>query len=214
MGNDRVDRRRAAAESALDRIDDEPVLTADDVPDLAAVPVGRDPGPTMGDDGFHVTDPDADPAETELDLEFDAAALDDARTDVLEAIVDTFNARDLDGLLDYVAPDAEAPGLVAHDVAELPAAVADLWRQRPSCLITRGVIDDDHVGVLWEHDGRNWWRSALLRVAEVVDGRAGIVALINDVALLERATSNPPGPDEVDEIIQLHAWEEGNPRAD
>jgi hypothetical protein len=200
-----VDRLRAAAETRLDQVDAESERAEEDVPDPASTPSGPDVGVDAGDYGIHVDDPEADL----LDEDLDAGLRDDRGADLLDALGETFNARDLDGLLELVAPDAEAPGLLGYDVANLPDAVEDLWQRRPTCLLTRGLSDGQHVGVLWEHDGSAWWRAAVLHVEAASEGRAGVLEFTDDAALLERVTSEPPDPDDVAEGTRWHEWEDG-----
>jgi hypothetical protein len=52
--------------------------------------------------------------------------------DAIDALAEPFNARDVDGLLAVIAPDAEVPGLASADLSDLPEAVQDLWRRRPT----------------------------------------------------------------------------------
>ncbi len=165
----------------------------------------EDNGVEPDDYGFHVDDPEADILTDDLD----AGLRDDEEADALDAMAEPFNARDLDGLLAVVAADAEVPGLAAGDLTDLPEAIQDLWRRRPTGLLVRGYVDTEHVGVLWEHDGEQWWRTAVLHVDDVEDGIVGVVEFSDDGALLERVVCEPPADDELEEGTRWSEWDEG-----
>jgi hypothetical protein len=188
---ERIDHRLAAAEARLERLDDatiaeEPALEAP--PDLA--PDGIDPDGY----GFHLDDPDDDLLAEDLD----AGLRDDVEADALDVAADAFNARDLDALLEVMAADGESPGLLGYDRDNLATAIEDLWHRRPTSCVTRGRVDVEHVGVLWEHDGSQWWKVAVVHVDDVVDGRIGVLEFSEDGDLLERVDCEPPD-DELDE---------------
>lgn len=198
------DRSRAAAESRLESLDDraldEASAPASDEPDAAA-------GAVVDPDGygFHLDDPDGELPEEIADgpVRFDGAAI------ALDALAETFNARDLDGLLQVLAPDGEAPGLLGYDRDNLPVAVEELWQRRPTCCLTRGRHLDDHVGVLWEHDGQTWWRLAVVHVDDVTEGTIGVVELTDDAALLDEVVADPPSGEDLEEGARWTEWDEG-----
>lgn len=202
---EQVDRLKAAAETRLDQVDDDAERAEADVPDQSSTPAGPDVGVAADDYGIHVDDPEADL----LDEDLDAGLRDDGNADLIDALSETFNARDLDGMLDCVATDAEAPGLLGNDVANLPTAIEDLWQRRPSCLLTRALVDADHVGVLWEYDGTVWWKVAVLHVADAVDGRVGVLEFSDDATLLDRLECEPPERDDIAEGTTWTEWEDG-----
>lgn len=202
---DDLDPRTAALEAQLDRLDDD-ALDGRDV--QRTEPPDRG---TFDEDvdgfGFHV---DADPDRAVDPLEDDAEAHDgpDA-VDAVDELVDAFNARDLDALLDVVAADGEAPGLLGYDRANLPQAVADLWDRRPTVQVTRGELEGRVAGVLWEHDGSAWWRLAVVSVDDVRDGRVGVLEFADDPDLVELvATQVPDG--ELVEGARWQEWEDGS----
>lgn len=199
-----LDRRQAAAESRLERFDDASVVEFEDdevsvitfevAPDVVA----------PGEYGFHLDDPD-----DEGDEEHDRPTSDDSvLADALDVVAEAFNARDMDGLLDVLASDGEAPGLLSYERGDLPAAIQDLWQRRPTCCLTRGHVDDEHVGVLWEHDGSNWWQLAVVHVDDVVDGTVGVLEFGDDPALLEQVVAEAPDG-ELEEGSLWSEWEEG-----
>lgn len=209
----RIDPYTAAAESELERLDDLVVDPDDDQRDPTD---GEDPRGTFdpSQDGFHLDDPstlDADdpsvPAIVE-DPDLDTGLRDDAGADLLDALAEAYNARDLDALLEVVAADGEAPGLLGYDRANLPAAVEDLWERRPSTCLTRGSVDGGHVGVLWEYDGASWWALAVVHVADLREGTVGVVEFSDDGNLLDRVSVTVPD-DDLDQGARWSEWEEG-----
>ncbi|MFA9432283.1 hypothetical protein [Egicoccus sp. AB-alg2] len=191
-----LDRLAAGAEAQLDRIDGT---------DDGAEPAADERGGVAGDEyGFHVEEPDAELYEDELEV----GVRDDDVVDALEGIAEAFNARDLDALLEVVARDGEAPGLLGGDRENLAGAIEDLWTRRPSSCLTRGQVAADDVGVLWEHDGSRWWRVAVVHVADVRNDRVGVLEFSDDTALLEQVTCEPPD-DDLEEGARWAEWDEG-----
>jgi hypothetical protein len=153
--------------------------------------------------GFHVDDPDSDLGEQRPDV---VAEID---TDVVDALAEAFNARDLDAMLEVVAADGEAPGLLGGDRDGLADAIESLWHRRPTCCITRGRVDDAVVGVLWEHDGTAWWALAVVHVDDIDDeGRVGVVEFSDDASLLDEVEADGPDQD-LEEGSRWIEWEEG-----
>ena len=193
------DGRRAVAESQLERIDD---LLAEDASDGGPPAVGTEPAHDA-QYGFHLDDPDGEGVDRP-----DPPTPGDVRADALDVVAEAFNARDMDGLLEVVAMDGEAPGLLSYDRGDLPAAIQDLWQRRPTCCLGRGQVDDEPVGVLWEHDGDRWWEVAVVHVDDVDDGVVGVLAFGDDPSLLERVEAEPPDG-ELEEGSRWVEWEEG-----
>jgi hypothetical protein len=202
---DRLDRTIAAAEARLDRLDDDAA---------EASPNGHVPDVDLSD-GMHIEDEDelevapaaAGLTTDEILIELDGGP-DAELTDCVEAFAEAFNARDLETLVELVAPDAEAPGL-GNDLDNLPEAVEDLWERRPSSLLTRGELAEQCVAVMWElGDGGGWWRVATLHFDDCVDGQLGVVEFSDDPGILEEVETVAPDGD-VDEGIRWEEWTEG-----
>lgn len=189
----------AHAEAGLDRIDEDEFVAEHDVPEE---PV------EMIDDaaGWHVED-EAAPLGGELDEDEDGhvSVLHD---DLLDALNEAFNARDLEGVMDVLSDDVELPG-VASDREEAPARIEDLWERRPTCLLTRAVNGDEGLSVLWEiGDEGRWWPLATVHVDDVQDGRAGVLEFSEDVSLIDELDPEMPD-DDLDEGTRWQEWEEG-----
>ena len=158
--------------------------------------------------GFHVDGPDDLPTGT-VALDDDTDGLpthvdEGTVVAVLDELVVAFNHRDLEDLLEVIAADGEAPGLLGYDRDNLPDAVTDLWVRRPTVQLTRGTVDDSAVGVLWEHDGSAWWRLAAVCIDDVHDGVVGVVEFADDPELLERVEASEPD----DDLLEGERWQE------
>ncbi|GEM_PF-1875198 len=204
------DRTRAAAESRLEALDDAALLEdephEEDGEDTTETTTAPEPTVRPDDFGFHEDDPETDL----LDDDLDAGLRNDEEADALDAVGEVFNARDLDQLLAIMAPDGEVPGLLGYERANLGEAIEDLWQRRPTCCLTRGHHLDEHVGVLWEHDGEAWWRVAAVHVDDVRDATIGVLEFTDDPALLEELVADPPEADELEEGSRWSEWEEGD----
>lgn len=198
------DARAAGWEAQLDRLDDDRLQR--DGGDGGSTVLDRGTFDPDGDGfGFHITDDEDDDQalDTLADDGDDHGA--GARTvDVLEQLVTAFNHRDLEDLLEVVAADGEAPGLLGYDAANLATAIADLWERRPSVQLTKGRTEEGHLGVLWEHDGAAWWQLAAVCVDDVVDGRVGVLEFADDPDLLDRIRTYEPDED----LLEGERWEE------
>ena len=192
-----IDPDVALAEVALERLDE---LRSERSPD--------DPLPTVDDsDGLvaHVdsvvVDSDSEPIPDPDVEEF---------CEVVDAFNESFNARNLDGVLEVVADDVEAPGL-GNDRNNFVEALEDVWDRRPTCLLTRGSLGERCVSVVWEPGtDRAWWRIALIHFDDVRDGRIGVVEVTDDqVALDEVVVDGPDG--DAEEGTRWEEWAEGAP---
>lgn len=191
------DRLQAAAESRLHSLNgDGP--TDDDSMDPRDV-TALDPEEV----GLHLDDPDAE----EEELLDEVGQID---TDVVDALAEAFNARDLDALMDVVAADGEAPGLLGGDRAGMAEALEDLWHRRPTCSLTRGRVEEVVVGVLWEHDGGAWWPLATVHVNDLdEDGLVGVLEFSEDPSLLDEVAVESPDQD-LEEGARWVEWDEGS----
>jgi hypothetical protein len=197
---DYLDARRAAAESALDRLDGD---RDDDVTEANFL--------GLDEVGLRVeaeADLDTDVEQPLEPDEFMAPPLDATAAELLDAIAEAFNARDMDRLLEVVARDGEVPGLLGYDRDNLPDAIEDLWIRRPTSCVTRGIAHDECVGVLWEHDGTSWWRVATMHVDDVTDGTVGVLEFSDDASLLDEVEAEWPDQD-LEEGSRWAEWEEG-----
>lgn len=201
MSRTSIDPARARAESALDRLDED---DDDERTDTLQVIDDDERTGMYVDDGEEAL-PDDDP-----DLLDPPLHSDESLSDALDAFLEAFNARDLDGVLETVAEDVEVPGL-GYDRDNFPEALEDLWERRPSALLTRGRIEGDRcVAVVWELATDGWWRVGVVHVDDAQDGRLGVVEFNDDPAVLELVETDPPDGD-LEEGARWEEWAEGAP---
>lgn len=159
-------------------------------------------------DGIHVEEPDAPPLEEQyVDLEHVARY--GGLEDLIDGFVDAYNAHDLDTLSELLAEDSELPGL-GIDRSGFSRAVEGFWDQRPNAVLTRGLLEDSPVAVLWDMgDGDAWSRVALFAFDDADDdSEIGLVELIDDAAAIEAAETDEPEHD-VPEGTRWSEWYEG-----
>lgn len=183
------DRHEATAQARLDRLVDR--AEASLAPDGDDDPVSPDLAVSERelDDGMQVR---SDDDELPTDVDDWVAVRDD---DIVDALAEAFNARDLDGLVDLTAADCEVPGLQDGPVSVDPA-VGDLWNRRPSILMTRVVDDDRALGVLWERAASDTWSAVGTIHVDVVDDLVRVLEFSDDVGLIDRLGPIAPTADD------------------
>lgn len=191
-----IDRHAAAAEAALDRVDD-------GVDDADLVDPDSGAGVDLSD-GMHLEDADESyAAEVGVDGEEDGHIA-PRGVDVIDELCEAFNARDLDAVMDLCSEDCETPGL-AVNCDDLGDELDQLWERRPTVTMTRAVHDDVGVGVLWERgESATWAPIATIHVDLDEDGMIGVLELSDDVALLDELEAEPPDGD----MMEGSRWEE------
>lgn len=159
-------------------------------------------------DGIHLEEPDASGIEEHY-VDLDHVALYGSLEDLIDGFVDAYNAHDLDVLLELLAEDSELPGL-GNDRGGFSAAVQGFWDERPNAVLTRGLLEDRPVAVLWDMgDGDGWSRVALFAFDSADDdSEVGLVEVIDDAAAIEAAETDEPEPD-VPEGVRWEEWYEG-----
>lgn len=189
MSDIEMDRLLAGAEAALDRVDDADA----DLPDVDTFEL---------QDGMHVEEAGSPIVLTDDDD--DSPHVTAEASEVLDEFAEAFNARDIDAMTDMCADDCEIPGL-ASDLDELPEAMADLWERRPTVTLTREVVDEQAVGVLWEReDTAGWAPLGTLHVDLMEDSFIGVLEFSDDVGLLDELSAEPPDGD----LAQGYTWSE------
>lgn len=195
-----IDRHAAAAEAALDRVDD-------GVDDANLVDPDSGAGVDLTD-GMHLEDADESyAAEVGVDGEEDGHIA-PRGVDVIDELCEAFNARDLDAVTDLCSEDCETPGL-AVNCDDLGNELDQLWERRPTVTMTRAVYDDTGVGVLWERgESATWAPIATMHVDLDEDGLIGVLELSDDTGLLDELDAEPPDGD-LDEGVRWEEWAEG-----
>ncbi len=190
-----MDRQSAAAEAALDQIDDAP-----------GVPGGADRVELT--EGMHIETAPPDLGGDDDDDEVEGHVRVD-HVELVDEVTEAFNARDVDALGDLCAEDCEIPGL-ASDLDDLHSALADLWERRPTITMTRSVDDAGvAVGVLWERgETAGWAPLGLCHVDVDADGLAAVLEFSDDVGLIDQLDLDPPDGD-LEEGATWAEWDEG-----
>lgn len=205
---DTVDRSLAAAEARLERLDDARHAAAtngqpDDPVSLDAI--------DMSDPSLHIEDEEPEPAAglTTEEILLELEGPDPDLADCIDAFNESFNARDLEGVLELVDEDCEFPGL-GNDIDNFPEAIEDLWERRPSCTLTRAEHDRTPLAVMWElGDGEAWWRVATVHFDDAADGHLGVIEFTDDPTLLEEVEAASPDGD-LEEGARWTEWEDGS----
>ncbi len=159
-------------------------------------------------EGIHVEEPDEVPPEEQY-VDLDHVARYGGLEDLIDGFIDAYNAHDLDGLLELLSAEVELPGL-GIDRSGFSDAVEGFWDERPNAVLTRGLLEDRPIAVLWDlGDGSGWSRVAVFAFDNADDdGEIGLVELIDDVASIEAAETDEPELD-VPEGARWEEWYEG-----
>ncbi|HEX2028278.1 MAG TPA: nuclear transport factor 2 family protein [Nitriliruptorales bacterium] len=160
-------------------------------------------------EGLHIEDPDAGPVDDDRDSDVDHLARYGPLESVIDGFIEAYNAHDLDGVLEVLAEDCELPGL-GGDPQGFSRACDDLWDRRPHALLTRGLVDDQPVAVLWDvctgAQTNGGWERVGLFVFDRSDREdaIGLIEAIEDPATLEAAETDDPA----DDLLEGARWEE------
>lgn len=157
--------------------------------------------------GLHIDQPGAPVDDSDSDAEHLRRF--GTLEDHIDAFVEAFNAHDLDYLVEVLAEDVELPGL-GKDLDGFPDAVHDVWDRRPNAVLTRGLLDDVPVAVVWDvGDTSAWDRIALLSFdAANGEGHIGVVEVIEDPQDVTVAETVVPD-DDAPEASTWAEWYEG-----
>lgn len=187
-----IDRQMAAAEAALDRVDDAEFVDTESGEDFDLV------------DGMHLEDADESWTGAVGSTDEEDGHVAPIAVDVIDELCEAFNARDLDAVLDLCAEDCETPGLAVNCEA-LGEEFDQLWERRPTVTMTRAVHDDVGVGVVWERgESASWAAIATMHVDLDDDGAIGVLELSDDIGLLDELDAEPPDGD----LVEGARWEE------
>ena len=125
----------------------------------------------------------------------------DAET-LRDALVEAFNNRDLDGLLQVVADDVEVPDDMEGDgAAALANEIESVWQRSPGAVLTRGLLEGQPCAVGWLPDADGTWnRAALVCMDFDLDATLlTVVTMPEDADALDRVETEEPSDDEPDE---------------
>ncbi len=126
---------------------------------------------------------------------------------LIDAFVEAFNAHDVDGMVDLFTADVELPGL-GGELSGFREAVDAIRGRRPHAILTRGLLDDEPVTVVWDVDAGGGWRRIALFGYDRAEDRIGLVEVIDDADLAAEAETVEP-EHEVAEGALWAEWYEG-----
>lgn len=128
---------------------------------------------------------------------------------LVDGFVDAYNAHDLDTLLELLSEDVELPEM-GIDIEGFPVAVTTMWEEHPNAVLTRGLLGEQPVTVLWDVAEAGAWTRVAVLTFELADddGQLGLVELLEDATLVESAEADEPEPD-LAEGARWEEWYEG-----
>jgi hypothetical protein len=166
------------------------------------------------EEGLHVVNDTDEDADHEALAAEDGAAEPASSTDgdletLRDAFVEGFNGRDLDAILTVVSDDVETPDAPGDGAANLAEEIESIWERSPEAFLTRGFLDDTAVAVAWRPDEDGVWTRVALVCFDSADGLLTLVALPEDVDGLERAVTEDPTGEQLDEWADWAEWDRG-----
>ncbi len=115
--------------------------------------------------------------------------------DLVDAVVEAFNARDLERLAELAGEGCEVLGLESG-LRDLDPAIGDLWDRRPSVLLTREVEDGAAIGVLWERAASRAWAPVGTAHVDSEDDLVRVLEFSDDLGLIEDLGPSAPDADD------------------
>lgn len=156
---------------------------------------------------LHVMDDDGGPDEQDDDVRGGGGDLESLR----DALVDAFNARDLDGVVGLAADDVELPDLHGDGVDDLEREIIDLWDRRPGLLLTRAHTEEgEPVAAVWIRNEERGWSCVALMCLSEEDGELTVLEIIDDVATMDSVSAEPPDDADVEEGGEFEQWTDGS----
>ena len=149
------------------------------------------------EEGLHLVE-DTDEDEQDQGNE---APLDSDLESLRSEFVAGFNARDLDAVLAVVASDVECPDRHASGARELAVELAAIWDRSPDALLTPALLDGTPCAVAWLPDDLGSWCRAALVCFDADDGLLRLIELPDDPDALDRAETDLPDPDDLDQDV-------------
>lgn len=126
-----------------------------DIPDEQAPrAIGEEPVIDFESDGIDVRgEAEANHSSSDFFSDDQTRRIDNAEMDdVLDELVDVLNGRDLDGLSELLAADAEAGFLGESSRDGVVDGFNDLFLRYPTLLVTRGDLGSDPIVAVWLFD--------------------------------------------------------------
>jgi len=188
-------------------------LNPEDLPDIDITRPQADPDLDFDSDPLTDVDEAADPEEalTPSGEPSPKAPLPESYSveldNTLVGYVDSFNARDWDGITDLLAEDATSEFFQAANAEELVEGMTGLLLRYPTLVVTRGDLGNDPVAAAWLLD-QELDRYGLVGYFrfELDDGDEPLIEnleYIEEVPVTPNAVFEPP---EASEIAEWEDW--------
>jgi hypothetical protein len=124
-----------------------------------------------------------------------------------DALVDSFNARDLDGIVELVSDSVTSDMFEGSGVDAAIEGLSALWMRYPSLMASRGDCENDCVVALWLPDEEGVFRSMGFLELTIEDDQIEHVTYIDDDDADFHA--EPPDEEQVEEWLDWAEWDRG-----
>jgi hypothetical protein len=140
--------------------------------------------------------------------------LDDVDLETLrDAFVEAFNARDLDAIFDLVSDNVETDRTgEGRDL--LAEELQAIWERSPGVLLTRALLDGRPSAVAWLPDESGRWSRSTLVSFDDEQGRLVLIEMPDDADALERAVTEDPSGEPLEEEQDWAEWDRGESSTD
>jgi hypothetical protein len=131
----------------------------------------------------------------------------------LEAFIDYFNARDLEGFRELLSDDVSSDFLGGSGIDTVLEGIGDLFMRQPTVLATRGDLGEEPVVVTWVADGESD-EYRMLGYLDFSFHRRDEQDVIEHITLVDRPDDSgellaeEPDPDEIAEWEDWSEWDE------
>jgi len=127
--------------------------------------------------------------------------------DFRDALVDAFNARDLDGVGELLGEEVTSDVFDGVGVEAALHGLSDLWIRYPRLVASRADCEDDCVIALWLPGEAGKFRSVGFLELTIEDGSIEHVTYIDDDEA--ELTAEPPDESELAEWFDWAEWDRG-----
>ena len=124
-----------------------------------------------------------------------------------DALVDAFNARDLDGITELVSDSVTSDVFEGVGVEAALEGLSDFWMRYPSLVASRGDCENDCVVALWLPDDEGVFRSRGFLELTIEDDQIEHVSYIDDDDADFHA--EPPDQEQLAEWLDWAEWDRG-----
>jgi hypothetical protein len=124
-----------------------------------------------------------------------------------DALVDAFNARDLDGIAELVSDSVTSDVFEGVGIDAALEGLSDLWMRYPSLVATRGDCENDCVVALWLLDEEGVFQSMGFLELTIEEDQIEHVTYIDDDDADFHA--EPPDDEQAEEWLDWAEWDRG-----